>query len=95
MRTKEDRLNLKRNVLATDIVAAIDAFMAAPKRIVGADWPSKRAPGWGPQELEMKYPLEVGGEQRGQNGRSSDFHGSVNSTLNSASHTVPRDGLSA
>jgi len=48
-----------------DLVAAIDAFMAAHKRIGGADMPPTWAPGFSPNEVQMKYPLEVAGELRG------------------------------
>jgi hypothetical protein len=48
-----------------DIIEAIDAFMAAPKRIVGYD----SVPQWGPafsvHERVMHYPLEIAGELRG------------------------------
>jgi hypothetical protein len=48
-----------------DIIAAVDAFMAAPKRIVGHDVAPQWGPGFTPHERVMKYPLEVQGEQRG------------------------------
>jgi hypothetical protein len=48
-----------------EIIVAVDAFMAAPKRIIGYD----SAPQWGPSfsqyEAATKYPLEIGGELRG------------------------------
>jgi hypothetical protein len=49
----------------SDIIAAVDAFMATPKRIVGIDQVPQWGPGRSPQELETKYPLEIEGEQRG------------------------------
>jgi hypothetical protein len=48
-----------------DICDAVDAFMATPKRIIGADLPGEWLPGYRPNEREMKYPLEVEGELRG------------------------------
>jgi hypothetical protein len=48
-----------------DICAAIDAFMAAEKRIVGAHSLPTWAAGYNAHERQMKYPLEVGGEQHG------------------------------
>jgi hypothetical protein len=49
-----------------DMVAAITAYMAARKRIVGYDSAPTWAPGFSPHEVVMKYPLEVDGELRGQ-----------------------------
>jgi hypothetical protein len=49
----------------TDIVDAVDAFMATPKRIVGYNSPPPWGPGFTPNELETKYPLEIDGELRG------------------------------
>jgi hypothetical protein len=48
-----------------ELVDAVDAFMAAPKRIVGYDSPPQWGPGFTPGELETKYPLEIEGELRG------------------------------
>jgi hypothetical protein len=48
-----------------EIVAAVDAFMATPKRIVGFDSPATWAPGFSAHERVMKYPLEIEGELRG------------------------------
>jgi len=48
-----------------DIVDAVDAFMATPKRIVGFDSPPIWAPGFNEHERVMKYPLEIEGELRG------------------------------
>jgi hypothetical protein len=50
---------------AADLVAAVDAFMASPKRIVGYDAPPQWGPGFTPRERVMKYPLELEGELRG------------------------------
>lgn len=49
-----------------DLVAAVDAFMAASKRIVGYEVAPTWGPGRSPLEREMKYPIEVEGEQRAQ-----------------------------
>ena len=48
-----------------DIVGAVDAFMATPKRIVGFEFAPQWAPGFNSHEIVAKYPLEVEGEQRG------------------------------
>jgi hypothetical protein len=48
-----------------EIVAAVDAFLATPKRIVGYDIPPQWGPGFSPHELQTKYPLEIEGELRG------------------------------
>jgi hypothetical protein len=48
-----------------DIVDAVDAFMATPKRIVAHDSLLQWGPGFAPGELETKYPLEIEGELRG------------------------------
>lgn len=48
-----------------EIVAAVDSFMAASKRIVGYDSAPSWAPGFSPHETVMKYPIEVDGELRG------------------------------
>lgn len=48
-----------------DIVDAIDAFMAEPKRILGHDTGPTWADGFSAHEVVMKYPLEVGGELKG------------------------------
>jgi hypothetical protein len=48
-----------------DLTAAVDAFMATPKRLVGHDTVPQWGPGFSPQEAEVKYPLEVQGELRG------------------------------
>jgi hypothetical protein len=47
-----------------DIVDAVDAFMAAQKRIVGHETAPQWGQGFTPHEREMKYPI-VGGELRG------------------------------
>lgn len=49
-----------------EMVAAITAYMASRKRIVGFDSAPTWAPGFSPHEVVMKYPLEVDGELRGQ-----------------------------
>ena len=49
----------------SDLTAAVDAFMATRKRIMGADEPPTWGPGFTPHEVQMKYPLEVAGEMRG------------------------------
>jgi hypothetical protein len=46
-------------------LAMLDAFMAADKRIVGADQPIAYQPGYSRHEQVAKYPLEVAGEQHG------------------------------
>ena len=46
-------------------IAMLDAFMGAPKRIVGCDQAPSYLPGYSKKELVAKYPLEVGGEQPG------------------------------
>jgi hypothetical protein len=51
--------------MPTTLAGAIDAFMAAQKRIVGFDAPPRWGPGFNPYERVMKYPLEIGGEQSG------------------------------
>jgi hypothetical protein len=48
-----------------EIAAAIDAFLATPKLIVGHDMAPQWGPGYVPQERVAKYPLEIAGEQRG------------------------------
>jgi hypothetical protein len=48
-----------------DIIDAVDAFLATPKRIVGFEFAPQWGPGFTPHEIVAKYPLEVGGEQRG------------------------------
>jgi hypothetical protein len=48
-----------------EITAAVDAFMAAQKRILGHDSVPEWGPGFSPHEAVMKYPLEIGGELRG------------------------------
>jgi len=48
-----------------ELVDAVDAFMATPKRIVGYDSSPQWGPGFTPYELETKYPLEIEGELRG------------------------------
>lgn len=55
------------HVVATlvEIVAAVDAFMATPKRIVGHDTAPQWGPGYSHHEVVVKYPLEIGGELRG------------------------------
>ena len=54
-----------RRANVSDIVDAVDAFMATPKRIVGYKSPPPWGPGFTPNELETKYPLEIEGELRG------------------------------
>jgi hypothetical protein len=46
-------------------IAMFDAFMGAPKRIVGSDQSPNFLPGYSRHELVAKYPLEVGGELPG------------------------------
>lgn len=48
-----------------DIRSAVNAFLAAPKRIVGYDVLPLWAPAFVPGTVEMKYPLEIEGELRG------------------------------
>jgi hypothetical protein len=48
-----------------EITAAVDAFMAAQKRILGHDNAPQWGPGFSPYEIVTKYPLEVEGELRG------------------------------
>lgn len=48
-----------------DLTAVADAFLAAPKRIVGSQFAPQWAPGFTQHEVVMKYPLEVKGEQLG------------------------------
>ena len=43
----------------------LDTFMAAPKRIVGADTVPAYLPGYSRNERVAKYPLEIAGEQPG------------------------------
>nr|RAV91175.1 hypothetical protein DBT53_11535 [Aerococcus mictus] len=50
---------------AANLVAAVDAFLKAPKRIIGADSAPVWRDGFSPAEVEMKYPLEIEGEMRG------------------------------
>jgi hypothetical protein len=49
-----------------EIVAAVTAYMAARKRIIGYDTAPTWGPGFSVHEVVMKYPLEVEGELRGQ-----------------------------
>jgi hypothetical protein len=49
-----------------DFIAAVDAFMPLPKRIVGADNTPQWQPGRSPGQLKLLLPIEVDGEQRGQ-----------------------------
>lgn len=49
-----------------EIVAAIDAYMATPKRIAGYDMAASWGPGYSQYEVVTKYPLEIQGELRGQ-----------------------------
>jgi len=53
------------NAGVANLAAAIDAFMIAPKRIVGVDSPPTWRRGFTPHESEMKYPIEFAGEQVG------------------------------
>lgn len=48
-----------------DLTAAVDAFMAAPKRIVGYDAIPQWGPAFSPHETMTKYPLEVAGKLKG------------------------------
>jgi hypothetical protein len=48
-----------------DLVAAVDAFMATQKRIIGHDTPPQWGPGYVPAERDTRYPIEIGGELRG------------------------------
>jgi hypothetical protein len=48
-----------------EIVAAVDTFLATPKRIVRPDVPPQWGPGFSPHEIQAKYPLEIEGELRG------------------------------
>jgi hypothetical protein len=48
------------------LIAAADTFIAARKRILGAQLPPQWAPGFTPHELVTKYPLELAGELLGQ-----------------------------
>ena len=48
-----------------DIRSAVNAFLAAPKRIVGYDVLPLWAPAFVPGTVEMEYPLEIEGELRG------------------------------
>jgi hypothetical protein len=60
-----DRVTLETMAANADLLTRIDAFMAAPKRVAGIDSPPPWGPGFSPQEREMKYPLELGGELAG------------------------------
>lgn len=46
-----------------ELVAAIDSFMAARKRVVRPNAQGAWMKGFAPDEFEMKWPLEVAGEQ--------------------------------
>lgn len=48
-----------------EITAAVDVFMATPKRVLGHDSPPQWGPGFSQYEVVMKYPLEIEGELRG------------------------------
>src|ERR1700738_4928845 len=48
-----------------EIVAAVDAFLAATKIVVGAGSPVPWADGYNPNEKVLHLPLEVGGELTG------------------------------
>lgn len=48
-----------------EITAAVDAFIAAKKRIIGHDSVPQWGRGFSPHEAVMKYPLEIEGELRG------------------------------
>ncbi len=50
---------------AADLVSAIDTFMAAQKRIVGADQPYSWSDGYSRHERVARFPLEVEGELTG------------------------------
>ncbi len=43
-------------------LAALDAFMAAQKRVEGTDTPPRWGTGFVPRERQMKYPLSLAGE---------------------------------
>ena len=58
-------LTFRRMATWGDIVGAVDAFMAAPKRIVGSEFAPQWGPGFTPHERVVKYPLEIAGEQHG------------------------------
>ena len=45
-----------------DLLSAIDAFVAAPKRIAGANGPCVWVAGYNRFESIAKFPLEVEGE---------------------------------
>lgn len=49
----------------SDLVGAIDALLASPKRIVGHGSPAHWGPGFSVHERVMRYPLEIAGELRG------------------------------
>jgi hypothetical protein len=49
----------------SELIAAVDSFLATPKRIVGFDSPPQWGPGYSRHEIVTKYPLEIGGELRG------------------------------
>jgi len=48
-----------------DFVAAVDAFIAVPKILVGASSPGNWQPGRDEDGVCLKFPLQIGGEQAG------------------------------
>lgn len=46
----------------TDLMAVIDAFVSAPKRILGADLPYQWRDGYSQYERVAKFPIEFGGQ---------------------------------
>jgi hypothetical protein len=46
-------------------LASIDAFMASPKRVLGADTALRWGLGFNSHERQIRYPLEVAGESSG------------------------------
>jgi hypothetical protein len=47
------------NAANSGVAASIDAFMASPKRIVGADTALAWGIGFNRHERQIRYPLEV------------------------------------
>jgi hypothetical protein len=56
-----------------DLVAAVDAFMATPKRIIGHDTSPQWGPEYTPFERDARYPIEIEGELRGAQFRIVGF----------------------
>jgi hypothetical protein len=48
--------------MVDDLLSAVDAFVSAPKRILGADEPYIWGNGYNPLEVKARFPIEVGGE---------------------------------